>query len=62
MSMMPKIFRIIFLLMAAVLFLGIYLTGFNQVHWFLYVPLVILVFAAATGICPSYIVLKKTGV
>jgi len=33
--------------------LGIWLTGFNTVHWLLYVPVVFFYFAAVTGICPG---------
>jgi hypothetical protein len=34
---------------------GIWLTGFNLVHWLLYVPVVFFYFAAVTGICPGLI-------
>lgn len=61
MPMMPKTVRIVFLMISAVILLGIYLSGFGQVHWFLYVPMAITAFVGATGICPSYIVLKKMG-
>ena len=55
----PKFMRIWFLVFAMIIVVGIYLTGFGNVHWFMYVPLVILVFAAVTGICPGQIGLKK---
>ena len=45
--------RLFFLVIASLMWLGIWLTGFNLVHWVLYVPAVFLVFAAATGICPG---------
>jgi hypothetical protein len=36
--------------LALIIFIGIWLTGFNKVHWFLYVPVAFLVFSGATGI------------
>lgn len=51
--------RIWFLFFAVVIFVGIYLTGFSNVHWFLYIPIIGLVFAAISGICPSQIAINK---
>lgn len=48
--------RFFLFLSGSVLWLGIYLTGFHNVHWLLYVPAVFFYFAALTGICPGYIV------
>ena len=46
----------------ALLFLvGIWLTGFEKVHWFMYVPIVVLIFAGITGICPGLWFWKKIG-
>jgi hypothetical protein len=46
----------------ALLFLvGIWLTGFEKVHWFMYVPVVALIFAGITGICPGLLFWKKIG-
>lgn len=42
-----------FVVFSAVIWIGIYLTGFEVVHWFLYIPAVMLIFAAVTGICPT---------
>jgi len=53
--------RVLFLFMAGFILLGIWLTGFNVVHWVLYIPVAALVFAGVTGICPGYIVFKKLG-
>ena len=53
--------RMLFLVMAALILLGIWLTGFNTVHWVLYLPVAALTFAAVTGICPGYLVFKKLG-
>ena len=53
--------RMLFLFMAVLITLGIWLTGFDKVHWLLYVPPVFLLFAAVTGICPGLIIFKKLG-
>jgi len=53
--------RVLFLFMSAIILLGIWLTGFNVVHWLLYVPVVFLAFAAVTGICPGYMIFTKLG-
>jgi len=53
--------RMLFLFMAALILLGIWLTGFNTVHWVLYIPVAALTFAAVTGICPGYMVFSKLG-
>jgi len=45
--------RLYMVIMAAVMGLGIWLTGINTVHWLLYVPVIIFVLAAITGICPG---------
>ena len=51
----------VFLTIAALILLGIWLTGFNNVQWVLYLPLAALVFAGATGICPGYRIFSKLG-
>lgn len=53
--------RMVFLTVAMLLSLGIYLTGVNNVHWLLYVPTVMLAFAALTGICPGLIFWSMLG-
>lgn len=53
--------RVLFLVVAAVITLGIWLTGFNVVHWVLYLPAAFLAFAGITGICPGLMILKKLG-
>ena len=45
--------RFFFLVIGSVILLGIWLTGFDTVHWLLYVPAVFFYFAAVTGICPG---------
>ncbi len=41
------------------LWIGIYLTGFDVVHWLIYVPATMAVFAFITGICPGQIMICK---
>ena len=48
-----KEMRVWFAFFAILIWLGIYLTGFSNIHWFLYIPPAGLTFAAITGICPS---------
>ncbi len=53
--------RMQFLTLAVVILVGIWLTGFGQVHWFLYLPVVALIFAGVTGICLGLMIFKKLG-
>lgn len=53
--------RVLFLTVAILIVVGIGLTGFEQVHWLLYVPIAALTFAGLTGICPGLILYKKLG-
>ena len=53
--------RMLFFTVAAILFAGIGLTGWSAVHWLLYLPAGMLVFAGLTGICPGLIVFQKIG-
>lgn len=47
--------RFFLLISAAVIWTGIWLSGFQCVHWFLYLPGSFFIFAALTGICPGMI-------
>lgn len=58
---MNSALRMLFLTMAAFILVGIALTGFGTVHWLLYAPVVFLVFAAVTGICPGLMFWKALG-
>lgn len=49
------------LMVSLIIFAGIWLSGFNSVHWLLYVPAVMLAFAAVSGICPGLKVWGKLG-
>ena len=51
--------RVWFAFFGAVIWFGIFLTGFSIVHWLLYLPAVGMTFAAVTGICPSQITINK---
>ena len=53
--------RLLFLTLGTIVLVGIWLTGFSKVHWFLYLPVAATYFAGATGICPSLILFKKLG-
>lgn len=48
--------RLTFIFMASLIWLGLWLTGFNTVHWLLYLPAAFMTFARITGICPGLIV------
>lgn len=51
----PAALRLFFMMFAGTLWFGIYLTGFGQASWMLYVDAVLLLFAAASGFCPGLI-------
>lgn len=53
--------RMQFLATAAMILIGIWLTGFSEAHWFLYLPVVMFVFAGITGICPGLLFWKRLG-
>ena len=53
--------RMVFFTLAVFILIGIGLTGFDRVHWFLYLPVAALALAGATGICPSMLFWKKLG-
>lgn len=54
-----KQMRIWFAVFGLLIWLGIYLTGFSIVHWLLYIPAVMLIFAGVSGICPSQLLVFK---
>jgi len=47
--------RLFLLFAGSFLWFGIWLTGFDKVHWVLYLVPIFFYFAAATGICPGMI-------
>lgn len=46
---------------ALMLWLGIYLSGFENVHWLVYVPATMALFALVTGMCPGMYLICKRG-
>ena len=48
--------RFFFFVAGSILWIGIWLTGFDAAHWLLYVVPVFFYFAAITGICPGLII------
>lgn len=45
---------------ALMLWTGIYLTGFGVVHWLIYIPATLALFAYATGRCPGmYLICRR---
>ncbi|GMR00854.1 MAG: hypothetical protein BMS9Abin19_0193 [Gammaproteobacteria bacterium] len=48
-----------FLFMGLVMWMGIWLTGFEKVHWSLYLPATFFLISAVTGICPGMIFFKE---
>lgn len=51
--------RVFLFNVAVIIMVAIWLSGFNNVHWFSYVLPSFLVIAAATGYCPGLLVSKK---
>jgi ABC-type polysaccharide/polyol phosphate export permease len=50
--------RLFVFFVATLTMVGIWLTGFDKVHWVLYLPPAFFYFAAATGICPGIIIAR----
>lgn len=58
MDKMDASMKAFFLVMGLVLWAGIWLTGFEQIHWFLYLPASFFLISAITGICPGMVLFK----
>ena len=54
-----KSMRIWYAFVGMILWAGIYLSGFSNVNWLLYVPAIGFVFAAITGLCLSLTAISK---
>lgn len=52
---MNSAMRLFMLISACLIWGGILLTGWKDVHGLLYIPAVFFLFAAVTGICPGFI-------
>ncbi len=48
--------RLFFLFSSCVLFFGIYLTGWKEVHWLLYIPPIFFLGASLNGYCTGLII------
>ena len=55
----PKSLRIWYAFMGVLLWTAIYLTGFSNVHWLIYLPAGGFIFSAITGICLSEMAVLK---
>lgn len=53
--------RMLYLTFAAIMLVGVWLTGFGRVHWLLYVPIVFASFAGLSGFCVNLWFWKKLG-
>ena len=54
-----KVQRLFFFNLATFILVGLWLTGFDKVHWFIYAVPGFFLFAAAVGICPGLIMAQK---
>ena len=59
MDKMEASMKAFFLFAGLVLWTGIWLTGFEVVHWLLYLPATFFLISAITGICPGMIFFKE---
>jgi len=48
--------RLFLFFVGSVIWGGIALSGFYEVHWLLYVPATFFIFAAVSGFCPGLII------
>jgi len=55
MDKMEVAMKAFFLFTGLLLWLGIWLTGFDKAHWILYLPATFFLISAITGICPGMI-------
>ena len=59
MDKMDSATKAFFLFVGIWLWLGIWLTGFNVIHWILYLPATFFLISAVTGICPGMLLFKE---
>ncbi|HHJ35383.1 MAG TPA: DUF2892 domain-containing protein [Gammaproteobacteria bacterium] len=59
MDKMGMSMKAFFLLVGLLMWTGIWLTGFDTVHWLLYLPAIFFLFSALTGICPGMILFQE---
>jgi ABC-type polysaccharide/polyol phosphate export permease len=48
-----------FLFVGLLLWAGIWLSGFNNVHWILYLPATFFLISAVTGVCPGMLFFRE---
>ena len=48
-----KSMRVFLLFVGVILWCGILLTGLTTIHWIIYLPAVMFIFAGISGICPG---------
>lgn len=53
--------RMMFFTASTMIGLGIFLTGWDQVHWLLYIPPVGFLISGMTGFCPPIYLYRKLG-
>jgi hypothetical protein len=51
----------VWLTTSIVVFIGIILTGFGKVHWFLRIPVIMMAIAGITGKCFEIAIFRKPG-
>ena len=54
--------RLSFLMISILIWAGIYLTGFDTVHWFVFVPAVGTLMVGVTGVCFASMIFKSIGI
>ncbi len=54
-----RVQRVFFFNVAMLSLTGLWLTGFDKLHWFAYVVPAGLLFAALTGFCLGFVIAKK---
>lgn len=59
MDKMETAMKAFFLFVGLLMWTGIWLSGFENVHWLLYLPATFFLFSAVTGICPGLVFFKE---
>jgi hypothetical protein len=59
MDKINNVLRVFFLFFGSLIWVGIWLTGFDVVHWILFLPATFFIVAAVTGICPGLILFNE---
>jgi hypothetical protein len=59
MDKMDVAMKAFFLFVGLFMWLGLWLTGFEVVHWILFLPATFFLISAVTGICPGMLFFKE---